>query len=341
VDSTVANLDRLRGQGADANEPQLSHTQQDVDRNSPNPTDPLPYTPDGNWDGNTILTRLGQYDRLSGTDSDSKRCVQAVAMASRIPAGPDAVAGYLSSITFDSLLGRDMNDRRRTAMRVINLVKDRLRARRGTYGDLSWAQEAVHDLFYNDFEGTPETEIQQQINPTLESLNRDVTSMNVWCNSPAEVLAQTTALAPGAQLIVNAWSVVFNSAWDQVSDRDQQGRDRMQVQINGRQVWIRRINTDHRPNARDIQFPSDSKSGHQLLIMKDNNATGTLRLYEPEITQSGTHLLTLDQSGSQLQQYLTDNAQYGIFGYIQITGRIVPSSLTSAFGASGNAAQSH
>jgi len=260
-------------------------------------------------------------------------------MASRIPAGPDAVAAYLSAITFDALLGRQMTERQQTARQVINLVRDRLHARRGTYGDLSWAQEAVHDLFYNDFEGTPESEIQEQINPTLEAMNRDVTSLNVWCNTPAEVMAQAATLPAGAQLIVNAWTVVFNSAWDQVSDRDQQGRDRMQVTINGRQVWIRRINADHRPNPRDIQFPSDSKSGHQLLIMKDNNAAGALRLYEPEITGSGQHLITLDQGGSQLQEYMTDNADAGIYGYIQLTGRIVPSSITSAFGASAGAAQ--
>jgi len=278
------------------------------------------------------MTRLGQYDTLAGTDSDTHRCVQAVAMASRIPQGPDAVASYLNAITFDALLSRNIRERERTAMRVINLVKDRLRARTGTYGDLSWAQEAVHDLYYDDVSGTPEAEIQQQINPTLESLNRNVTPMDVWCSTPAEVMAQAAPLAAGAQLIVNAWTIVFNSAFDQVEEQGFQARDRMQVRINDRLVWIRRIATDHRPRPQDISFPSDSKSGHQLLILKDNSTTGTLRLYEPEITTSGQHLLTLSSTGSELQPYLRDDPQHGIYGYVQITGRIVPTALTSAFG---------
>ena len=137
-------------------------------RNAPVPTQRLPYDRTGrNWDAQAILTALGQYDRLRGSDSDAVRCVQAVAMASYIPRGPTALALYLSSVLFDALLSRQMNDRRRTAMQVIRYVRDRITGGQATYGDLSWAQEAIHDLYYVDTEGTPEEEVEEQVQDLL------------------------------------------------------------------------------------------------------------------------------------------------------------------------------
>ena len=64
------------------------------DEDAPDPAQRLPFT-DGGWESGEILTRLGQFDALPGTDSDANRCVQAVAMASHIVEGPDAVKQYL------------------------------------------------------------------------------------------------------------------------------------------------------------------------------------------------------------------------------------------------------
>lgn len=333
VENNVSNLGRLTGVGVDPNEPQMGRDEETVNRNAPIPTERLPYTA-GGWDGNTILTRLGQYDRLTGTDSDSKRCVQAVAMASHIPGGPASLTGYLSSIMFDGMLmSQNGQDRQRTAIQVIRLVKERVTARTATYGDLSWAQEAIHDLFYTDVVGTPEDQIVAQISPMLDGLSRNTTTMNVWCNTPAEVMAQANTLPAGGQLIVNSWTVVLNSAFDQVEEQGFQTQNRMRVNVNGRMQWIRRIPTNVRPSAADIHFPSDSKSGHQLLILKDNDAAGALRLYEPEVTDSGQHLQTLSAGGGEFASYLRDDTQNGIYGYIQITGKVIPQSSTSPFAA--------
>lgn len=326
VENNVSNLGRLAGVGVDPSQPQIVR----VDQNAPNPTERLPYTA-GGWDGNTILTRLGQFDQLAGTDSDASRCVQAVAMASHIPGGPASLTGYLSAITIDGMLmSQNGQDRQRTALQVIRLVKERVTAGTATYGDLSWAQEAIHDLFYTDVVGTPEDQIVQQISPMLDGLSRNTTTMNVWCSTPAEVMAQAQTLPAGGQLIVNSWMVVFNSAFDQVEEQGFQTQNRMRVNVNGRMQWIRRIPTNVRPSPQDIHFPSDSKSGHQLLVMKDNTTEGTLRLYEPEITNSGQHLQALSASGAELQTYLHDDTQNGIYGYIQITGKVLPQTAAAS-----------
>ena len=54
-----------------------------LNKNTVAPGTALPWTDNG-WDTTVILTRLGQFDRIAGTDSDAKRCVQAVALASLV-----------------------------------------------------------------------------------------------------------------------------------------------------------------------------------------------------------------------------------------------------------------
>lgn len=331
IEDQVGGLDNLRGQGVDPTAPTMERDPAQVALNSPTPTQAIPFNASGGWDGNAILNRLGQYDTLAGTDSDASRCVQAVAMASYIPTGPDAVAGYLGSMSLEGML-MPQNDRRRAALRVIDLVKRRLENRRVTFGDLSWAQEAVHDLFYNDVSGTPEGDIISQISPMMSGLTRTTATENTWCSTPAEVMAQANALPPGGQLIINSWTVVFNSAFDQVEEQGFATQDRMRVEINGRMRWIRRIPTDQRPNPSSIDEFSDSRSGHQLIIMRDNTVDGPLRLYEPETTSNGEHLIALGTDGAALLRYLSDDATNGIFGYIQITGRITPQTTAPGFG---------
>jgi len=333
VEDVVSNLDELRGQGDTDSDITMSHSQESVDRNSPEVNQPLPYNESG-WDSTAILNTLGQHDRLAGTDSDGVRCVQAVAMASYIPNGPDAVASYLNSISFDALLSTEPSDRQQAAMRVIELVRDRLRRRTATYRDLSWAQEAVHDLFNDDFSGTDPDAIQSQVTPTLEGMNRNTRTVDIWCTTPAQVMEQVNALPPGGQLLINEWTVIFNSAFDQLSDEEGYNRQRVLVEINGRRVWIRRIDASTRPSHTDISVPSDKKSGHQLLIMKPNVADDPPQLYEPEITASGNHLQTLSENGTELAHYLREDTTNGIYGYIQIIGIVTPQqTLTPGLGA--------
>ena len=75
----------------------------------------------------------------------------------------------------------------------------------------------------------------------------------------------------------------------------------------------------------------DRQLGHQLLVFKDG-ASGALRLYEPEITSSGQHLETLAQDGSNFTRYFADQPAFGIYQYIQILGKLTPSSFSAFTG---------
>ncbi|NTU64442.1 MAG: hypothetical protein HGB05_13850 [Chloroflexi bacterium] len=60
-------------------------------------------------------------------------------------------------------------------------------------------------------------------------------------------------------------------------------------------------------------------------VIKDNTAAGTLRLYEPEITDTGRHLISLSANGAELNDYLDADSTNGIYEYIQLMGRVIPS----------------
>jgi hypothetical protein len=323
VETAVPHLDRLRDAGMTPGTPTLQHAQTDIERNTPVATTPLPFTTSG-WDATDILNRLGQYDRIAGTDSDAIRCVQAVGMAAHIPDGPLAVTSYLASLVLQGMLAGATDPRKRTAIDVLNYVKSRIDTRRATFGDLSWAQEAMHDLFYDDVSGTPLTDIPGQVAPALD-LTKNMQTMDVWCDNPQQVMAQANQLNKGEQLLVNEWTVSLNTAFDQLEDQNihvPEGQSTT-VTANGRQVRIRHIPSGQRPPHTQLDFVRDSRSGHQLLIIKDS-ATGGLRLYEPEITTSGRHFDGLAADGSNLATYFQDQPNFGIYHYIQIIGKLTP-----------------
>jgi hypothetical protein len=321
VEDTFSDLSGLRGAGAGAGGITMARGEEAVALNSPDPTAALPYTTSG-WNGQEILTRLGQYDTLPGTDSDAVRCVQAVAMASYIPEGPQAVADFIGSIALEGLLVGGSTTRGRQALQVLDHVKDRITDRRATYADLHWAQEAMHDIFYDDVSGTPSSEIRSRIVTPMD-FNRNMQAMNVWCNNPAEVMAQANALQNGEQLVVTTWNVVFNSAFDQLEEEGVATSDNMVVSVNGRQRRMRRLDTTTRPDHSRIDLVRDHQGGHQLLLLKDS-ATGQLRLYEPEVTNTGQHLEDLAADGSNFTSYFNDLPDMGIYNYIEILGKITP-----------------
>jgi hypothetical protein len=332
VERAVPGLGNLAGQGVTSGGPTLAHGQQSITQNAPTPTDLLPFR-GGGWDGDTILTKLGQYDTVAGTDSDAIRCVQAVAMASRIPRGPAAVTHYLRAMILEGMMSRPQGQRERTAIDVLEYVIGRIEDQRATFGDLSWAQEALHDLFYNDVDGTPTADIYTQMAPALD-METTLQRLDIWCNSPAEVIAQVKTLQPGEQFLVNTWQVVFNVAFDDLSEQgiEVAEGDSIVVEVNGRRVRIRRIRTDRRPLHSAIDpIVRDRQLGHQLLVFKDG-ASGNLRLYEPEITPSGQHLETLAQDGSNFTRYFADQPAFGIYQYIQILGKLTPSSFSAFTG---------
>lgn len=321
----VSGLESLRGEGVTPGDVSVAYDEETVRRNAPDATAVLPFRA-GGWDGDAIMTRLGQYDTVPGTDSDALRCVQAVALVSRIIHGPQAVVSFLRASILDGMLSRPMGARQRTAIDVLEHVIARIEMRHATFGDLLFAQEALHDLFYNDVTGTPGDEMAARIAPALD-LSTRLEPMNVWCNTPAEVIAQANQLQPGEQLLVNTWQVIFNTAFDELSEQgiEVQEGDSIQVQINGQLRRIRRIPTATRPAHSIIDPNRDRQLGHQLLVFRDP-ATQALRLYEPEVTTSGQHLEGLAQDGSNFARYFQDHADLGIYNYIQVLGKLTPSS---------------
>ena len=319
----------MRGEGVVPGDMTATRDDATISANAPNPATVLPFAA-GGWNASAILTALGQYDTMPGTDSDAIRCVQAVAMAARIPDGPAAVIGFLNAMILEGMVSRAPTPRQQTSLEVLEHVIGRIESARATFGDLMWAQEAMHDMFYNDVGGTPEPDIRARLAPAFE-LGMSLTRMDVWTNTPAEVIAQANLLQPGEKLLVNTWQVVFNTAFDQLEEQGitvAEGRSQV-VEVNGRRVRIRRVNTDARPAHTAIDAVRDSRSGHQLIVFKDGGPGGTLRLYEPEITTTGTHLETLAADGSNFARYFRDLPDVGIYNYIQIIGKLVPVASSS------------
>ena len=330
ADRAVPDLDRLTGEGVDPTGMTVARDEETIRLNAPSRRRRLPFNA-GSWDAEEILTALGQYDRMPGTDSDAVRCVQAVAMASRIVDGPAGVVGFLRAMILEGMVSRPQQPRQRTAIEVLEHVIGRIEMERATFGDLLWAQEALHDLFYNDVSGTPETEMLDRMAPALELGGRGLVRMDVWCNGPQDVLNAANQLQAGEQLLVSTWQIVFNTTFDDLEDQGihvDVGRTTV-VEVNGRRVRIRRIDASARPAHTAIDILRDLKSGHQLLVMKDST-TNTLRLYEPEITESGRHLEDLATDGSNLTRYFRDLPDAGIYNYIQIMGKLTPATMPAA-----------
>jgi hypothetical protein len=322
VEKAVGGLQQLRGVGVDPNAISLTRDAETIRRNSPVGSQPLPFKGSDAWDAQTILTNLGQYDVNAATDSDALRCVQAAALASRIVRGPAAVQGLLGSVVLEGMLGTSMGARQRTAIAVLRYVKGRIASAQATYDDLSWAQEAMHDLFYDDVSGTPLKDIVQRVASTMD-FSFTVTSSATWLATPEAVIAAAGALKPGEQLLLNTWEVFFNQAFEDLEDqkiRVPVGGSQ-EVTIGGRTVRLRRIDASRKPAASAINPDRDHMHGHQLLIINDP-AVGGLRLYEPEVTDSGHHLEQL--TADVLKPYFRDLPDIQTYSYMEILGKLSP-----------------
>jgi hypothetical protein len=328
VERGVAGLDQLRGLGVDPNGISIERDAEALRRNSPQGDRVLPFSGADAWDAQAILTALGQYDTNAQTDSDALRCVQSAALASRIVRGPQAVASFLSSVGLDGMLSAAEGGRQRAALAVLRYVRDRIIARRATFGDLSWVQEAMHDLYYNDVSGTPLTDILRRFSPLLD-LTFTTEARTLWCDTPEAVIAAAGQLAEGEQFLLNTWSVAFNEAFEQLESEHVPvvpvGRSQT-VNIDGRNVRLRHIDASQKPAATAIDARRDSMHGHQLLIINDR-AVGGLRLYEPEMTNAGTHLMAL--TADVLRPYFRDMPEIQMYNYMEILGKLTPSRLGS------------
>lgn len=171
---------------------------------TPDPTERLPYDRTGGWAGVQINLHLGQHDKLVGTDSDAERCSFAVALAAQIFAGPTTCARWLveyvaSHATMKGKVDKDqagaVSLRRKTAARTLAAIADAIGAGTATYGDLSWAQEALHALSTADDHAGSEGGASVVV-PGLEAYH----PMNSVTDDPARVMALATALPEGGRL---------------------------------------------------------------------------------------------------------------------------------------------
>ena len=296
-----------------------------VDERAPDSTQRLPFTDGGAWEAGEILTRLGQFDDLPGTDSDAVRCVQAVAMASHIVEGPAAVRQYLNAVLLEAALSRPQGARENKARDVLAYFIARLDNELATYGDVAWAQEALHDLFYADREGTPEGDIEGLLAAT-GGPERTVQTLDIWCETPAEVVAQARQLLPGQQLLIVPVTVTFNQALDEAAPDPMSPQvDELDVTLDtGRRAHVTRFDTSGgRPPATAIDAARDKVSGHQMLVMRDAS-THELRVYEPEAIDAGDHFMELDAEGRNFERDFRDLPALQVFGYVHVIGRITP-----------------
>lgn len=126
---------------------------------TPDPAEKLPYDKAGGWNGVTICAKLGQNDKLEGTDSDRDRCTFATALAAHVLMGPTACArflvGYANEHAPKAAKGAapTMTTRQRAAAEMMLTVASAIGAGTATFGDLSWAQEAMHAYLTTDEHG--------------------------------------------------------------------------------------------------------------------------------------------------------------------------------------------
>ncbi|MBL8625073.1 MAG: hypothetical protein JNK64_27435 [Myxococcales bacterium] len=126
---------------------------------TPDPKEKLPYDKAGGWNGVTICAKLGQNDKLVGTDSDRDRCTFATALAAHVLMGPTACARFLVGYANEHgpRPAKDgtptMTARQRAAAEMMLTVASAVGAGTATYGDLSWAQEAMHAYLTKDEHG--------------------------------------------------------------------------------------------------------------------------------------------------------------------------------------------
>lgn len=125
----------------------------------PDPKEKLPYDKAGGWNGVTICAKLGQNDKLEGTDSDRDRCTFATALAAHVLMGPTACARFLVGFANEHApkaakgAAPTMTTRQRAAAEMMSSVASAVGAGTATFGDLSWAQEAMHAYLTKDEHG--------------------------------------------------------------------------------------------------------------------------------------------------------------------------------------------
>ncbi len=168
------------------------------DAKAPMPGDQLPFDKADGWNGLAINKRLGQYDRIAGTDSDGARCGHATSLAIQILGGPKALVAWLYAYTKQHEPTK-MSAKQAAACDVMIAVIKAIEGRVATYGDLSWTQEALHDYtIADDAGGTPSSSF------VTAGKTQTYTAVGGGYTKPRQVLNAAKILVAGEQLLC-AW----------------------------------------------------------------------------------------------------------------------------------------
>lgn len=176
-----------------------------LDPTAPSPSQKLPYDEEGGWNAIEINKRLGQHDKIQGTDNDEDRCSYATAMAAKIFDGPEALAKFLESV----LTRHDLESGRAAkepAEDVLRAVIPAIRHGEATYADLSWAQEALYEVTLAAGQtGTTGTKKKDMFGREVDaySLAEDMPSevIDKPAYRPEDLMAYAKALKPGERLM--------------------------------------------------------------------------------------------------------------------------------------------
>jgi hypothetical protein len=169
-----------------------------TDAKAPLPGDPLPFDHKGGWNGLAINQKLGQYDRMAGTDSDGARCGHATSLAIQILGGPAALIAWLKDYTKQHEPVK-MTPKQAAACDVMIAVIAAIDARTATYGDLSWTQEALHDYtIADDAGGTPSSAF------VTAGKKQTYTPVGGGYTKAAPIIEHAETLVAGEQLLC-AW----------------------------------------------------------------------------------------------------------------------------------------
>jgi hypothetical protein len=230
------------------------------DKTAVGPSTALPFTTSG-WDSAAIASQLGQYDRITGTDNDAERCSFANLLIAKVFAGPETTSKYLLGVkkrveggSIELIPGR--RDAMAAAALTLEAVSKAIDARTATFGDLSWAQEALYETFVDQIGGG--------------TVSRGVTNLvgedQGFFHIGNEVKGSAVPHDP----------TTGNGCVESVKELSDWGRGLVEGQFYVC-VWIGPAN-------------NPSEVSHQIMLVKHG---GEPNIYDPEIHGDGDHLFPL------------------------------------------------
>lgn len=181
-----------------------------VDANAPAPAEVLPWKSKTEWDAKVINQRLGQMDLIAGTDSDNMRCSFATALAMAILDGPAGTVSFLTRFLTKHSPKSLPTDKQRGAMNVLAIGIKAVQNGTASYGDLSWVQEAMHDLILPNDQGgtTPRAEkgmFGQDVGNYFVSQDfnhHDIDQGTGFTDRPKDVLLRAKTLKDGERFVL-------------------------------------------------------------------------------------------------------------------------------------------